>query len=120
MRLPRRIAEIRRAGSERVGSERNPSRVGQIRSGLHHDGHAAGPRHAESKTVRPCAEACIVCLYLWSPEDSWKASKRQTPTCRPRQVKSGCISVAREHISARIWSVAFEVDGGQSRAAIKR
>lgn len=46
---PLRIAEIRRAGRERVRLHRLP--VDKVRAGLDYDGNVCGPRNCETETV---------------------------------------------------------------------
>lgn len=54
---PIRIAEVGQIGDERVGLQRRPHGIGQVRASLHHYRRAAGPGDVESKLICPHAEA---------------------------------------------------------------
>ena len=95
---PLRIAEIHRVGGERVGLQRSPDGIGQIRASIHGHVHTACPTDVESKLIRPHAEAGIVGNDLRFPQCCWTTAKCRRPTRGPRQVIDGRFVVAREHI----------------------
>lgn len=54
---PIRIAEVKQIGDERVGLQRRPHGIGQIRAGFYHYRLAAGRGDVESILICPRAEA---------------------------------------------------------------
>ena len=57
---PPGIAEIERATGERVGLQRKPGGIGQVRAGLHHNNHVCSADDGEPELVRPRIKVAVI------------------------------------------------------------
>lgn len=115
---PQAISEEIGRVSQRVCSQRNPNRTGQIRAGLHHNRLAFSPAHVKAKL--PSLDTKAFRHYLGKPMRGrhpihiWPQARRLRPSRRSRTVIGS--QIARPPIKYKpdcIGCIPLEIDACQ-------